>query len=123
MGDAQIAWIVTGLSLYGALWLLGDYQGCRLHPSVLQDGVLHLRSGLRWQVEVPLSDVEGVAAPDSQNDFAAAGLNLAVLGRPSLVLRLRHPARARSLLGTYRQSCLLGIGVDDPAAFRAALRV
>ena len=38
------AWIVTGLSLYGALWLLGDYQGCRLHPIVLQEGVLHLPS-------------------------------------------------------------------------------
>lgn len=48
-------------------------------------------------------------------------LNLAVVGRPSLLVRLRRPVRARRLFGTHREACLIGISVDDPVAFRAAL--
>jgi hypothetical protein len=51
------AWVVTGLDVYGVLWLLGDYHALRLRPSYVEDGLLHIRYGLRWSVDVPLDQI------------------------------------------------------------------
>ncbi len=54
------AWIFTGLSLYGLFWLLGDYHAMRLHPIVLSQNVLFIRSGLRWRTTLPLANLAAI---------------------------------------------------------------
>src|SRR5205814_1279247 len=58
--SVKAAWIVTALDVYGALWLIGDYHALRLRPTYAKDGILHLRYGLRWNVEIPFDQIEAV---------------------------------------------------------------
>ena len=56
---------------------------------MLRNGVLHLRTGVRWQAEVPLADVAAIREPESHAEDARKSLNLSVLGQPSLILCAR----------------------------------
>ncbi|MBT8403221.1 MAG: hypothetical protein KJP18_05135, partial [Gemmatimonadetes bacterium] len=42
-----VAWVLTALSVYSGIWLLGDLLAARHNPTVLTDDDLHLRLGLR----------------------------------------------------------------------------
>ena len=52
LASPTIAWVLTALSLYGVLWLVGDAQAAR-HRPILVDRLL-VRVGLRWTVEIPV---------------------------------------------------------------------
>src|SRR5205807_699149 len=104
-GTAALVSVV--LHLYTLLWLLGDLQALRLRPIEVADGVLHLRLGLRWEAEIPRSQIAAL-------DDAHAALRLGVLGTPNLTLRLRAPVLLTGLLGRQRTAQALALQVDDP---------
>lgn len=112
------AWVLTGLSIYSAVWLLGDLFAGRHNPTLLTDGTLHLRTGLRWRVDVPLPRIRAVhtAPPDG------GSVDFIFLGPPDLWIECDEPVVVEGPFGLRRRSRHLGIGVDDPAALRAALR-
>ena len=103
------AWVVTGLSAYSMLWLWGDAQAVRLHPTRVVDGALKLRVGLRWRVDIPLDDVVAVERTDE-----AAELDVSVIGEPNLVLHLAEPVTVHGPLGITREASSLSMFVDDP---------
>ena len=111
------AWVVTGLGVYGAVWLLGDLRATRLQPHVLTATHLHLRVGLRQAADVPLSRV----ASARRARGASGGVDLVAVGDPDLLLTLREPVEVRGLLGRVRQADVLGVAVDDVAGLRRAL--
>lgn len=116
------AWVLTALSIYSLIWLFGDFHASRLQPIVLGDAHLHLRTGMRWRVDIPWQQLTS-ANKVSQADKKLPGyLNLAAMGEPQLVLRLAEPVRVHGLLGRTRVASLIGLSVDDPAAFLAAVQ-
>lgn len=117
------AWILTGLSLYGFLWLLGDYRAIRLRPSLVRGGVLDLRLGLRWNARVPLASIRSVrragARPPERS--TPGYLRATVLGEPRHLLELSEPVDLQGPYGWRKRAHLLGITVDDDAALERAL--
>jgi hypothetical protein len=105
----------AALHAYSILWLLGDLQALRLRPIQVEGGVLHLRIGLRWEAEIPLSEIAAV-------ERSGAGLKLGVLGTPNFLLRLKNPVELRGPLGLRRRSDSLALQVDDPDGLERALR-
>lgn len=115
------AWIVTALSIYSLIWLFGDMNACRLQPIVLGDAHLHLRTGLRWRVDIPWRQVAAIAKI-SQTDKKAPGyLNLTVMGEPGLAIQLTEPIVVQGLLGRARVANVIGLSVDARAIFVAAV--
>jgi hypothetical protein len=112
-----VAWVLTILGVYSVFWLLGDFNAARSMPSLLTDRDLHLRAGLRWSADVPLSEIRSVHedAPDGET------VDLALWGRPDLWLETRGPVRVQGPFGLVRQVRYLGVGVDDPRAVRRAI--
>jgi hypothetical protein len=125
-GAPVLACVLTGLGIYGMLWLFGDYRALGLRPVVLHDGMLLVRVGLRAQARIALAAVERVEAvppagePDRQ---APEYARCTAFGPPALLLRLREPATIERMLGgsTKRVSCI-GLTIDDEVAFRSALQ-
>lgn len=111
-----VAWTVTAVSAYGVLWLWGDAQAMRLHPTTIDTDRLHLRVGLRWSATVRLSEV--VAA---ERTPSPAGIDVSILG-PNVRLTLRHPATVHGLLGQTRMADVISLRVDEPDAFLMAVR-
>jgi hypothetical protein len=117
------AWILTAISLYTLLWLIGDVHAVRLRPIRVEDGLLRLRLGLRWDATIPLAAIAAVEAPGEDRDTDARGdLKAVLLGAPNCRIRLREPVRAVGLYGITRSVRIIDLHVDDPAGFEAALR-
>jgi hypothetical protein len=116
---AAVVW--TSLELYGVVWLLGDYQMLRLQPLVLDRQVLHVRTGLRWSVDLPLATIaEATAAPPATRP-EERGLSLAFRGEPNVTMRLHEPVAVHGLFGRRPLASRLELRVDEPERFLADL--
>jgi hypothetical protein len=117
------AWVLTGLSLYGLVWLLGFYQAVRLRPVTVGSDSLWVRVGLRWSIRLPFSQVEGVLEPASGQPLpkGADYLQAVTLGEPQFIIKLREPLTAGGLYGTSRRVRAVGVAVDDATAFKNVL--
>ncbi len=111
------ALIHAALSIYGFLWLLGDFRAMRARPHQIVPGGLILRCGLRWQVEVPFDQIARISRsrkPRSPDHF----LNLAPIGDPRVIIEFRSPLEATGPYGLRRPAHSVGILVDDVAALK-----
>jgi hypothetical protein len=110
-----LAWIITALSLYGALWLLADYRASILRPVLVDSDDVWLRAGLRWQARVPRRMVSAVVrtAPRSQE----CTRSLAFLTTPNLWLEFSEPISLAGPYGIRRRVRKVGLFVDNPAEF------
>ena len=116
------AWALTALSLYAALWLLGDFQAIRHRPVRIEPDRLRLRLGLRWDAEVPFAAVESIVPLERAPNKGDAYLDLTAFGTPRYLVRLYGPITARGPYGWQKPVRSLGFAVDDRERFEAALR-
>lgn len=116
------AWIFTGLSIYSLFWLLGDYHAMRLHPMVVNQEFLFIRTGLRWRVNIPLAEIVAVQKFNAREKPAKGYLSLSVFGDPRLIIRCRQPVMVQGLFGSKREVSHLGLNADDEKKFLEALQ-
>lgn len=116
------AWVLTGLSLYGLLWLVADWRASRARPHLLDGDRLLVRAGLRWTASVPLATVRGVRRLPAGEDLRGEGeLSTATPGASPVVLELSRPVTVDGPFGVSRQVTRLGLAVDDPDRLAEAL--
>jgi len=107
----------------GVVWFFGDYHALRLRPMVVEDGVLHVRVGLRKWARVPLRDVQGLegVATTGEPDRRTGYIRCTAMGPPQMLLRLSRPVEVEQMFRPSREVSCIGLTVDDEAAFRSAL--
>jgi hypothetical protein len=115
------AWILTILTLYTILWLVGDYQAIRLHPIVVEGNTLHLRAGMRWHVTIPLEAITTLRPLHHTERSKKEVLDLSIAGNPRLLLELKNPVTVRGLFGMKRVTDKIAFAVDDDKAFLEAI--
>lgn len=118
------AWALTALSAYSVVWLVGHHRATGLRPVVVAGGAVALRAGLRLTARVPLAAVERVdevswrTAPPPAPDY----LDATRPRGPNVVLTLQRPTGVTGPLGLRRTITRVGLRLDDPAGFAAAVR-
>jgi hypothetical protein len=105
------AWVLTCLSVYGALWLAAVARSFVLRPLLVTADEIVLRAGLLWTVRIPFSSIT------TERPGALCDLRVPILADPNVVLRLAEPAIARGVYGISRKVTTVEIGLDDPSAF------
>ena len=112
------AWVLTGLSVYGLLWLAGDYRAVVARPSLVDDDTLRLRVGLRWNTEIPRAAIRRISKLDPrQPEPTGSYVRATLLGRPHHLIELDRPIAVRGVYGWRRSVETIGVTVDDDAAF------
>jgi hypothetical protein len=115
--STTVAWVMTALSLYGLLWIIGDTHAVRLSPVRLTPDALTVARGIRWRAEVPYAAIDTVepaeAAPKTALRFGPIGTNV--------LLSLREPIVARGVFGRRRETRELALMVDGREAFLAEI--
>lgn len=111
---------VTALSLYAAIWLIGDARARMMRPIAVGSDFVRLECGIQMEAVVPLSDIECIAFSDSELEGVAESdrLNCGTFYRPDVWVVLKRPAEVRTLIGAKRVRAV-GISIDDPKSFAA----
>ena len=123
MWSETAAWILTGLSLYSLVWLLGAYRAAVLRPVLLTEEGLFLREGLTKEITVPFEKIAWVSPvgrrlPDRKTE---GYLQVSALARPRFLLKLKEPVAASGVYGWEKKVDLIGIGIDEPDRFEKVL--
>lgn len=121
--NPTVAWILTILTLYTVVWLIGDYHAIRLHPIVVDDIHLHLhlRAGMRWRVSIPFNQIRTIRPLTLAERQKKDGLDLSVAGNARLLLELNAPVTVQGLFGMKRVTAKIAFAVDDEKAFLGLL--
>lgn len=109
------AWILTGLSVYSLMWVVGEMAARWQRPTVLTGDWLRVCHGLRSEVVVRLSNLSSVKRIVDEVPEARVGNDC------QLLLRLTKPVTVYRWFGSERQASTLGVSVDDPEGLMAEL--
>lgn len=121
------AWIVTALSIYSALWVLGDLHALRHGGVVIGRAALELAIGVRWRGRIPWSAIAaieqparaGAPAPLARSAAVEPGAVDAGILEANVVLRLHAPCTLLGLLGRRREATSVALSIDEPERFVA----
>ena len=116
-----VAWVVSALGLYGAVFILGDLNACRWRPIRVRAGNLELNTGLRWRCTIPLSEIEDVEATTLDIENKEGLLNAAVIGNQDLVIWLKSKHTATGIYGFEKEFDRVAVTADEPSRLAAAL--
>jgi hypothetical protein len=121
--SAVAARVLTGLELYGVIWIIGLLRSIDQLPIVLGERGVHVRMGVVYALFVPYEAIESVqwqglyTVKTRRKNY----LNCAFINTPDCVLKLRTPKRARLPYTLSRDVDEIGLFVDEPKQFLAQL--
>lgn len=122
-GPEALAWALTALTLYGLLFMAALYHGVRLNPVAVTDQGLSIHRPIGGRVELPWSAIGGVervaVAPPRGSDLLPAGVPF---GSVNIVLTLARPLEPAAVWPAKGRVDRIGLTLDDPAGFAAAVR-
>jgi hypothetical protein len=121
--NATAAWVLTGLSLYALLWLVGDTRALVSRPIRVTATHLRFRFGMRWEADIPLDRIAEVCALPASDDTTSREqrLTAVLLGEPNLRLRLKEPVEVPGLYGWRKKAVEVRLRVDNVAGLLAML--
>ncbi len=118
------AWVATVAGLASLTWIMRDYRSVRGTPHRVLADQVEIRRGLLWRADIPMEKIRAVRVPTSSERSDASGavdLLLWLPAAPWVLLEMDAPITVRGLAGIKRQVRRLGVSVDDPPGFAAAV--
>jgi hypothetical protein len=116
----EAAWIFSLLSLYSAIWLLGDCRASVLRPVTVSDDMITINSGIRFSVDISRSLLAQVSTRDP--DFPKEKtVNLGIMGSANTWIVFSRDIDTETFFGGSRKTRVIGLTLDDASSFRELL--
>lgn len=125
----MLAWLLTASSVAALVWLALDYRAMGAGAVRLSAETLELRIGRRFALRVPRADVQSALrpgwrdVPETGSPAAAGYFDLTKPASPNVLITLATPATFRLSVGLRRSVRRVGLHLDEPESFLAALGV
>ncbi len=114
--SVAFAWVLTAVSIYGAIWFVAIARSLVLCPILADAHQLVIRHGLLWNLRVPLTAIASYRTGDDP-----AAFRFRPAGDPTIVLEFSEPAVALGMFGIRRPLDRIALSVDDPDGLIAQL--
>lgn len=118
------AWILTGLSVYTAIQLLGFAKSLFKRPIHFDDDNLFLKYGILNEVEIPLADIDTIELSSKTLDEDFIGKTLSPLGELESHNMILHLSEEHELVGLYgmkNKFKVIALHIDEPKDFKEKL--
>ncbi len=119
-----VAWVLTGLSTYTSVQVLGFAKALTQRPISIENNTLFLRYGIMNESQIPITDIESVVLSKKELEKDKLTKTLSPLGGLESHNVLIHLKRANTLIGLYgikREVKLLALHMDEPENFKEYL--
>ena len=112
----KLAWILTALSIYGAIWMIAVARSFNALPILVDAQSITLRRGMLASLKVPRASIASVSRQEHKS-FA----RFAVLAEPTVWIAFHSPLQLELPMGFTRQVRGAAIAPDDLNGFLNAL--
>ena len=120
--SSTLAWVLTGLSIYSAIQLIGIIRSVPKRPIAINDHELILRFGMLSETIVPIEAIDTIALADSSDFNKEKGTKtLSLLGElenSNVVIQLKTPQQLQFIYGKPKSYTKLLLFVDDNQSFK-----
>ncbi len=116
--SSTMAWIGTGVSVYGMIWLIGLARAFRLRPVLVGDDYLYLRYGLLFQLQIRKEMIAEVRRAEARD----RGWAVPRTSTPRVCIELKQSVDATGLFGIRRRVNRIAVNPDDEAGFESAIQ-
>ncbi len=104
-----LSWVLTGLSVYGALWIFALGRSFALRPGFIAESEILVRFGLVFSLRIPKDCIETV-----QREPIPDAVRVPRNGSPNVYIRFKHPLEAERILGFKKPVSAIALSVDGP---------
>jgi hypothetical protein len=104
-----LAWVLTGLGVYGALWIFALGRSFALRPGFVTESEILVRFGLVFRLRIPKDCIETV-----QREPIAHAMRVPRNGSPNVYIRFKQPLEAERFFGLKRPVSAIALSVDGP---------
>ncbi len=115
------AWILTGLSIYSGIQILGFLKSMSKRPIVIQSDKLVLRYGIMNETIISIADIESIELSTKDIELDKTTRKLSFLGNlegHNTVLTLKNENLLIGLYGIKRPYKVLALQVDEKVKFK-----
>lgn len=112
------AFVITALSIYAVVWLLGDARARIMRPVTIGANYVRLECGIQMHATIPFADIEKIcfSEDDVRGVEKSDKLNYGTFYQANVWIVSKRPAAVRTMLGE-KQVRAVGFSVDDPSGF------
>lgn len=121
--SVRAAWVVTGLTFYSAILIVGHVRSVTIRRCELLSDSLVLRVGLRCDAVLPLAEIESVK-PLAWRDAARLAPSVMNAARPqnaNVLVTLKRPLQVAGIMGTERKVSQIALRLAFPSRMIAAV--
>jgi len=122
--NATAAWILTFLSIYSAIQLLGFIKSMFKRPFLIENNKLHLRYGIMSETIINLQDIDRIELSSKDVDLNEKTQKLSILGSlesHNVILRLKQENVLIKLYGIKKNYKEILIYVDNNIDFKTKI--
>lgn len=119
--SVMAAWIISGISIYTAIQVLGFLKSFFIRPILVGENSVFFRYGILNEAEVPFSDIENIELTQKIPDEAGLVRKLSPLGdleSHNVIIKLRREHELAGIYGIKKTFKILCLHVDEPHAFQ-----
>lgn len=118
--NEYVAWIVTGFSLYGMVWFIGDYKAIKHYPIRVTKNHVYIRIGLRSKVDIEIDNIDTVSKSvkeDEKINYENILLMSASMSEPNIYIALKEKVKLKGLFGISKEVDKVALSLDEPSVF------
>lgn len=116
-----IAWILTGLSIYTAVQVLGFAKALTRRPITITEKTLLLRYGIMNETQIPISDIDSVVLSKKELEKDKLTKTLSPLGElesHNVIINLKRENTLQGIYGIKKNFKTIGLHMDEANDFK-----
>ncbi|BAO74315.1 hypothetical protein [Winogradskyella sp. PG-2] len=116
-----VAWVLTGISIYSGIQILGFLKSMLKRPIVIEDNLLYLKYGIMNETTISIEDFESVELFTKDIELNEITRKLSLLGNlegHNLVLKFKNEQILNGLYGIKRTYKVLALHIDKKKEFK-----
>lgn len=120
--SATFAWVLTGISIYSGIQILGIIRSIPKRPITINNNELILRFGMLSETIIPIEAIDTIALADASDfDKEKTTKTLSLLGElehSNVVIKLKKPQQLNFIYGKPKNYTKLLLFVDNHQSFK-----